>query len=140
VIVAAGDTFTAHNVSVEASFSGLMKRDESAFLELGFANQQAVGRQIVDPEGKSFRDPQSSHRQQSKQCAVGVWPERTGWTKLGSSLNELADLRLAEDVRYSTCLSVTKSTIRWYLMPIILDLKMTRHSNNSLEPMIALAE
>jgi hypothetical protein len=49
--------------------------EQAALLEFGLPNDQTVGRDVIEPEGKSFGDAHACCRKKAKEGRIHHWPD-----------------------------------------------------------------
>ena len=85
-------------ISPQSCNGGLVQRHHASFLELGFANQQALRGYIRYEQVQCFGDSQSRRGQQADQCRISYGAKRVCRDKVRSSKNEMLDVDPGVDV------------------------------------------
>jgi hypothetical protein len=98
-----------------------VQRDQTALAELGVADDQSLGRDVVKLKGQSLGDPQAGAREQRKERHVGLGTQRPRWTKPACGFENLADLFGREDVRNSASSGKSSERAGWrhFVAPIL---------------------
>ena len=98
VRIVAGDSPPPVEVALQGHPGCVVQREQSAFLELAFPDEDSSRSDIAELERPSFRATHPRGSEQTKQGAVGRGPQRIQGTELPRVSHNALDFRLAKDI------------------------------------------
>src|SRR5450631_334531 len=110
-----------------------MQRNQSALFELRVADHQAIWRDVGVSQSNGLRDAKPCTRQQREQRAVGL-PSQSSVARLGSQLDELADLLVGEDVRSRPRPTCTAEDLGWDFVTCIFGTQISSQPLDVSQP------
>src|ERR1019366_5072907 len=108
-------------VSTKPVIDGGMQRHEAALAEFGVANEETVGREIVDPKSECLGHAQSGRGEERDERRVSIAPQRRDGAEAMCLLHQRSDLLGREDERRrSRVAGRSQQTVGWNLVTRIL--------------------